>query len=213
MGLLAQFETKDLRYALGRYLWIRKMCLPSPPFHICDIGAGEGSILLRWCLGDFDGENDMAIENATGGHVGVDVNPDYNKTSRKLFPTSKFIEFDLNDLGNGKKLPFMAKEWDCTIASEVIEHLDRKLWEPFLCEMQRITRHILLVTCPDSGQPDRIHDRLADELDNRAYIGHQYEPCWFSWQRIMDKQFGDKAYCGQIPGFWTAVIALGDWNR
>ena len=192
--------------AIARLLWLRRMCLPSPPHNLFDMGCGEGAGILSWCTGDVRSD-DLGI----GGpelpiHGGCDVVPYFVETAQKNHPGCNFFLYDLQELTSGGRLPVSDYSYDVVVATEVIEHLYESQWRPFLKECYRIARRQILVTMPDGGLPDRADDWFPQAPNNTLYSGHQYEPCYDTWCRIMEEVFPEQVRCTKIFGFFTAHV-------
>lgn len=76
-------------------------------------------------------------------YQGVDFSPDFISLARRLYPDYRFKQANLKDL------PFFDKEFDwaicVSIKKMVIDNLGDKEWEAIRNELQRVSKHILLL--------------------------------------------------------------------
>ena len=192
--------------ALNRCMWLRRMCLPSPPHSILDIGCGGGAGILSWVAGDiFNDDLDLTAPELSI-HAGIDVREDFVESSRQSKPGCRFEVFDLLTIKYGNSLPFDDNSYDVVLATEVMEHLYKPDWLPVLKEFTRVGKKQVLLTVPDGGQPDRKEDHCPKAPANTLYEGHQYEPCMDSLRYIMQNQgLFRNAQCWKILGFFASV--------
>ena len=189
----------------ARLMWMRRMCLPSPPYTILDLGCGEGAGSLNWCAGDVDDENLNIGSSHFQHHAGVDVNKDFINYSRTRHPGCRFEVFDLMETKKGARIPFPENSFDTILVTEVIEHLPKDCWAPFIKDVRRICRKQVLLTVPDSGQPNRVVDLYPKHPANQLHIGHQFEPCYTTWNNFLRDNFpGEQVHTVKIMGFFTA---------
>lgn len=97
---------------------------------VADIGCGEGFGLK------------LLKDNKIGKQfTGLDISKSSLKMAQKINPGFKYVQ------GNIYHLPFPDNKFDLVVCSEVLEHLKQP--ERALKELNRISRHYVLVTVPD----------------------------------------------------------------
>ena len=100
---------------------------------ILDIGSGRNSCLTS--LGK------------KGWRVGIDHYMPYLETSKQDHV------HDENVLGDVRALPFKDNSFDCAVATEIIEHMEKEDGHLMLREMERVSRKRILLTTPNGFLP------------------------------------------------------------
>lgn len=81
--------------------------------------------------------------------VGVDITRGYLHFCKKHKVYDDLILADIS------KLPFRSNAFDFTVASEVIEHLNKKRGVDFLDQIETITRNKIILTTPNGNWPTK----------------------------------------------------------
>ncbi|HVQ74693.1 MAG TPA: class I SAM-dependent methyltransferase [Candidatus Binatia bacterium] len=129
-------------------------CLPAASATILEVGCGSG--LIYGGLG--------AIPRLSARYVGVDSSIKMLAIARRSYPGARFVAAD------GYRLPFGERAVDVTLCFEVLGHLPEV--EPFLAELARVTRQIVLFTIWPSEGPDVLEGHEEVEgvfFPHRAY--------------------------------------------
>jgi SAM-dependent methyltransferase len=103
---------------------------------ILDFGCGTGGYATRLKRSGFE-------------VTAVDQNRDYVASAVRLGVTAQHV--------NGS-LPFADRSFDTLIMIEVLEHLDDDVIERVLTDVRRVVRKNVLITVPDCGDIDRLHE-------------------------------------------------------
>ena len=207
-GFLADgVNLHDSATALSRLMWLRRTCLPAQFYRILELGTGAGGTALQWCTSDIVND-DMDLEGGDLYHAGCDVVPEFIDSCRNGRPRDTFFVYDLMDITKDKQIPDIIDQgFDVVVATEVIEHLPKEHWLPFLRECRRVARRQVILTMPNGGTPYKTEDYYPQGEAARMYEGHQYEPCYDNWCRLMREGLGD-VVCERIFGFFTCVAML-----
>jgi SAM-dependent methyltransferase len=128
---------------------------------ILDVGCGKGETMkLIKNLGCFSS-------------VGVDISLPYVRTCQQDKVHDHYVFCDV------RHLPFRPKSFDIVLASEIIEHLDKKDGEQFLEALERLARRQIIITAPvglhalhNECNPYQEHRSVWEphELKRRGYI-------------------------------------------
>lgn len=81
--------------------------------------------------------------------VGVDI------LEENLYFCKRYKVYDDLVLADVSQLPFRSNAFEITLASEVIEHLNKKRGIEFLVEIESITRNKLILTTPNGHWPQK----------------------------------------------------------
>lgn len=100
---------------------------------VLDIGSGRNS-----CLAPLEKK---------GWRVGVDHYLPYLETSKQV------RVHDENVLGDVRALPFKDNAFDCAVATEIIEHMEKKDGFLMLREMERVASKRIILTTPNGFLP------------------------------------------------------------
>jgi SAM-dependent methyltransferase len=122
---------------------------------ILDLGAGYG--FWGWAIKTHKKGNPRL--------TGLDVFPNYIE---KLHTLGIYDEVIKHDLTNG--IPYPDRSFDITIASHVIEHLPKDNGFYLIKEMERVTRKLIIISCPCG-------ESRASPTDSNPYYSHKAE--WF----------------------------------
>jgi len=96
---------------------------------VLDVGCGRDSILKYVNKGSYK--------------VGVDIYEPYVKRATESNFYDEVIQAD------ARKLPFESKSFDCAVAVEVLEHLDKSDGLVMLKELERVARKKVIMTTPN----------------------------------------------------------------
>ena len=127
-----------------------KSLLPRKGVKLLDVGHGYGQIGLM-------------VKAHTMGDCelwGVEIYPPYHEFQKRLGIYDHLI------LGNALETTLPDKTVDYTIASHVIEHLEKDDGYKLLKEMERVTRRKVIVTTPKGRVP-------AEEKDGNIFNMHK----------------------------------------
>lgn len=102
-------------------------------WRILDIGCGQSSPLKGVEKGIYK--------------VGLDIYKPYILKSLKLSIHDNYV------LGDARALQFKSKSFDCVMATEVLEHLDKHDGEKMIKEMERVAKKKILMTTPNGFLP------------------------------------------------------------
>jgi len=94
--------------------------------------------------------------------------------------------YDLLVNSNGLNIPFKNSVFDTVIASEILEHLDKKEGYYFIDELKRITKKRLIITTPNYFYKQK------GENTPEGYNAHEEHKC--SWKTGELKSLGFKCY-------------------
>ncbi len=111
-------------------------------FSIVDLGCGLSPFLSK-----------VPFKNK----VGIDYSPETIYKAEKMYPN---VEYIVGDLSN---TPFPDKEFDVSVAGEVIEHLENPM--DLIKEMVRITKERIIISTPHLEFDDPEHLFEYDEKD------------------------------------------------
>lgn len=133
------------------------------PQRVLDIGCGRGYYTKLTSLFPFVKE----IQS-------IDANPEYVKRAKKNVGKDKRITIQT---GSIYKLPFKNNYFDCIIASEILEHLERD--EKAVVELHRVLKKdgTLLVSVPNKNYPF-LWDPLNWILE-KAFNTHIHKDRWW----------------------------------
>jgi SAM-dependent methyltransferase len=102
---------------------------------ILDVGCGREGRLATWI--------------GAGGHlVGVDL------VGEAPLGYDEFINLDIRELSER----FVEDEFDCTVALDVVEHLDKTAGWKLLADLERIARRRVVVFTPNGFLPQEPYD-------------------------------------------------------
>lgn len=93
---------------------------------ILDVGSGRSSSLMTVEKGSY--------------RVGLDFYEPYIRKSRILSIHDDYV------LGDARALPFKSKSFDCAVATEILEHLDKHDGLTMIKEIERVAKKILMTT-------------------------------------------------------------------
>jgi len=96
-------------------------------------------------------------------------------------------------VGKGDSLPFRSKSFDCVIALEVIEHLDKYMGQKMIMELERVAKKKIILTTPNG-----FLDTKPGPFDNPV-------ECHLSgWHKNDLKSMSFKVYgLGGLKTIWT----------
>ena len=100
---------------------------------ILDVGCGRSSSL-------------MSVEKGSY-RVGLDFYAPYIRKSRILSIHDDYV------LGDVRALPFKSKSFDCAVATEILEHLDKHDGLIMIKEIERVVKKKILMTTPNGFLP------------------------------------------------------------
>lgn len=100
---------------------------------ILDVGCGHHSSLIGIKKGSLK--------------VGLDHYEPYISKSRSQSVHDFYV------LGDARELPFEANSFDCALATEVLEHLDKQEGSKMIKEMERVAKKKILLTTPNGFLP------------------------------------------------------------
>lgn len=144
---------------------------------VLDVGCGRCSILYRV----------KEIIKKRGYWVGLDFYEPYIIESRNLFIHDHYV------LGDARNLPFPSKSFDCVVASEIIEHLEKQDGLKMLQEMERVARQKIILTTPNGFWPT-----YAGPKDNPK------EKHISGWRKNDFQKYGFKVYgLNGYKNLWT----------
>lgn len=140
---------------------------------ILDIGCGRLSPLKTVEKGSY--------------RVGLDNYEPYIRKSKKLSIHNKYVKGDV------RNLPFKSNSFDCVIATEVIEHLNKHDGLEMIQEMERVAKKKIILTTPNGFL--------------QTYAGPEDNPkethlCGYSINELKNLGFGVKGING-LKYLWT----------
>ncbi len=100
---------------------------------VLDVGCGRTSSLKGVNKGSY--------------RVGLDIYKPYILKIRELVIHSAYV------LSDAKALPFKPKSFDCAVATEILEHLDKHDGLRMLEEIERVVKKKILMTTPNGFLP------------------------------------------------------------
>ena len=201
-------------YELHRFVLYELPWLDSKKF--LDLGCGKGiwGYLLR---AEMKGDNAFM--------VGIDV---YLKN---LVFTRSFRIYDDVVLADTTFLPFRRSSFDISLASEIIEHVDKKLHDQFFIDVERVTSEMVVLTTPNGpwelnskSHYDNIHEyhlsaQSVSELRSNGYsvrgIGFKFLNDRGPLVCLLMQNDGGQTKCDQQPCdffFQRFVVAMDDEN-
>jgi SAM-dependent methyltransferase len=106
--------------------------------------------------------------------VGIDMYEPYVLLSRQNRFHRQYV------LGNALKLPFKDRSFDCVVATEIIEHIDKESGRLLLVELERVACRAVILTTPNGflktwagpqDNPDETHvcGWESDELQGHGF--------------------------------------------
>jgi ubiquinone/menaquinone biosynthesis C-methylase UbiE len=120
--------------------------IPADVETILEVGCGNGAIV-----------NTLRDTGKYSRIVGIDL----SETALKYVKVEKYV-------GNINNLNFLENEFDCVIASEVIEHLTQSDFKKGLEEIQRVSKKYVIISVPNE-------DNLEKDLKMCPLC-----KCWFN---------------------------------
>lgn len=100
---------------------------------ILDVGCGRTSSLIGIDKGSY--------------RIGLDIYTLYIHEIRGLSVHNAYV------LGDARVLPFKSKSFDCAVATEILEHLDRHDGLAMITEIERVVKKKILMTTPNGFLP------------------------------------------------------------
>lgn len=100
---------------------------------IVDIGCGRSSVLRQMYTGSYK--------------VGLDFYKPY------ILQIKKESIHDLYIIGDARMLPFKTNYFDCVIATEILEHMDKKDGLKMIKECERVAKKKIIMTTPNGFLP------------------------------------------------------------
>ncbi len=139
---------------------------------ILDVGCGRTSALMKIRKGSF--------------RIGIDIYKPY------IEEIKGFSVHDGYCLCDVRELPFKSKSFDCAIATEILEHLEKQEAFKMLQEIERVTRKKILMTTPNCflatypgpyDNPDETHlsGWFYDELKNMGFKVYGFHGLKYLW--------------------------------
>lgn len=141
-------------------------------WRVLDVGCGRISALREVHKGSY--------------RVGLDIYEPYIHIIRDLSIHNAYV------LGDVRALPFKSHSFDCAVATEILEHLDKQDGLTMIKEIERVVKRKILMTTPNgflptyAGPDDNPNERhlcgyTASELENLGFRVWGYHGLKILW--------------------------------
>ncbi|MEM3342267.1 MAG: methyltransferase domain-containing protein [Thermoplasmata archaeon] len=137
--------------------------------------------------------------------VGIDAYKPCIENSRKLKIHDKYYQMDISDIG----LKIKPKTFDCVVALDVIEHLNKEEGLKLIAAMEKIACKKIIIFTPNGFLPQSAHDNNPFQVHRSGWTCNEMESLGFKvigingWKQLR----GECAYIKYQPYWLWQIIS------